>query len=353
MLARRHWFTLASALISIVTIYLLYQWLRSQGELRLPSGREAIAWMSLGVVVYLCSFLVRGLRWKVLLDEVGVKTPLHETTGLLTVGYAANTLLPARAGDAVRVFLMAQRTEASASLMVSTLIAERLLDVAVLGIAFVVTSLIFAGGLPAGNRAIIAVALLVVALIGLLVVRWAVRSDHVPAGVRGILRDASLAVRQLRGSRHLAMVASLTCAAWFLEACVYWIAGQAAGIELHLGSALYILSTAAIFTMIPSGPGFAGTMDAAIAFTLHVLNEPKNLVGTYIFTVRFLIFIPITIVGGVLLIARYGGMAALRAARSAQEEENEQAEAAAKANLPLEDLPTGEMAAIPADTAHR
>ncbi len=353
MLARRHWFTLASAAISIVTIYLLYQWLRSQGELKLPSGREAIAWMALGTVVYLCSFIMRGLRWKVLLNEIGVRPPLHETTGLLTVGYAANTLLPARAGDAVRVFLMAQRTEAGASLMVSTLIAERLLDVAVLGSAFVVTSLIFAGGLPQGNRALIAVGLLVAAAIGLLVVRWAIRSDHVPAGVRGILRDASLAVRQLRGSRHLAVVAGLTCAAWFLEACVYYIAGKAAGIDLHLGSALYVLATAAMFTMIPSGPGFAGTMDAAIAFTLHVLNQPRALVGTYIFTVRFLIFIPITIVGGILLIARYGGLAALRAARSAQEQENEQAEAAAKAHLPLEDLPTGEFASVPADSASR
>jgi len=353
MLARRHWFTLASALISIVTIYLLYRWLRSQGELRLPSGREAIAWMALGIVVYLCSFLIRGLRWKVLLNEVGVRPPLHETTGLLTVGYAANTLLPARAGDAVRVFLMAQRTGAGASLMVSTLIAERLLDVAVLGGAFVVTSLIFAGGLPAGNRALVAGTLLVLAAIGVAVAGWAIRSDRVPAGVRGIIRDASLAVRQLKGSRHLAQVLGLTMAAWFLEATVYLIAGKAAGIDLHLGSSLYILSTAAMFTMIPSGPGFAGTMDAAIAFTLHVLDAPKNLVGTYIFTVRFLIFIPVTIIGGILLVTRYGGFAALKAARSAQEIENEEAEAAAQAHLPLPDLPTGEMAALPADAAPR
>ncbi|MFT4035316.1 MAG: lysylphosphatidylglycerol synthase transmembrane domain-containing protein [Patulibacter sp.] len=349
MLARRHWFTLASALISIVTIYLLYGWLKSQGELRLPSGREAIAWMALGVVVYLCSFLIRGLRWKVLLNEIGVHPPLHETTGLLTVGYAANTLLPARAGDAVRVFLMAQRTDASASLMVSTLIAERLMDVVVLGSAFVITSLIFAGGLPAGNRALIAVVLLTLGALALAAITWAIRSNHVPAGVRGILRDASLAVRQLRSSRHLAQVAALTIFAWLLEGAVYLIASKAAGIDLHLGEAVYILATAAMFTMIPSGPGFAGTMDGAIAFTLHVLEEPKRLVGTYIFTVRFIIFIPITVLGGLLLVARYGGFAALKAARHAQELENEEAEAAAKAHLPLEDLPTGEIPVVTLD----
>ncbi|MDO9354816.1 MAG: lysylphosphatidylglycerol synthase transmembrane domain-containing protein [Solirubrobacteraceae bacterium] len=350
MLARKHWFTIASAAISVITIYALYRWLKGQGgEIDLPSGREAVAYIVLGVAVYLLSFLMRGLRWRMLLSEVGVKAPLHETTGLLTVGYAANTLLPARAGDVVRVFLMAQRTQAKPSLMVSTLIAERLLDVMVLATTFVITSLIFAGGLPTGGKAVAAVALCVVAVIGLLVVRWAIRSDHIPPGVRGILRDASLAVRQLRGSKHLAQAAGLTTAAWTLEACVYLISAHAVGIHLNLGSAAYVLSTAAMFTLIPSGPGFVGTMDSALAFTLHVLEEPKNLVGSYILTVRFIVFIPITVIGGILLVVRYGGFAAIKAARESQSQENDEAEAAARAKEPLPDLPTGEMAALQAD----
>jgi uncharacterized membrane protein YbhN (UPF0104 family) len=352
MLARKHWFTLASGVISIITIYLLYRWLKGQsGELKLPTDTNALLYIAAGVVVYLSAFLMRGLRWRVLLGEVGVDAPLHETTGLLTVGYAANTLLPARAGDVVRVFLMAQRTGAGASLMVSTLIAERLLDVVVLGATFVITSLIFAGGLPTGGKAVIAIILMSVALVGLLVVRWAIRSDHIPAGVRGILRDASLAVRQLRGSRHLAQVLGLTIAAWALESCVYLIAAHAVGVSLNLGSAAYVLSTAAMFTLIPSGPGFVGTMDSALAFTLRVLEEPKNAVFPYIVVVRFIVFIPVTIIGGILLAARYGGFAAIKAARRAQSTENEEAEAAAKAHAPLPDIPTGEMAAITAAEA--
>lgn len=353
MLARRHWFTLASALISVVTVYLLYRWLNDQGPIRLPSGREAVLYTAGAVAVYLSSFLVRGLRWRVLLSEVGVRPPLRETTGLLTVGYAANTLIPARAGDAVRVFLMAQRTGAGASLMVSTLIAERLLDVAVLGSAFVITSLIYSGGLPTGNRAMIALAGAAVLLIGLLVLRWMVKRDHLPSGVRGILRDASLAVRQLRGSRHLAQVAGLTIAAWALETLVYLMAAHAAGVQLNAGQAVYVLATAAIFTMIPSGPGFAGTMDGAIVYTLHQLGEPRNLVWPFIFVIRFVIFIPITIIGGVLLAVRYGGWSAIKAARSAQQQENAQAEEAARRHEPLPDPPTGEMAALPADAGDR
>ncbi len=350
MLARKHWFTLASGLISVFTIYLLYRWLKAQEEdIVLPSGSTAWGYIAAAIAVYLFSFLIRGLRWRVLLTEVGVRPPLRDATGLLTVGYAANTLLPARAGDAVRVFLMAQRTEAGPSLMVSTLIAERLLDVVVLGSTFVITSLIFAGAIPTGGKAVVALVLVGIALLGVLVVRWAVRGNHVPPGVQGILRDASLAVRQLRGSRHLAQVAALTVAAWSCEAVVYLLCSKAVGIHLNLGSAAYVLSTAAMFTMIPSGPGFAGTMDSALVFALRVLDEPKNLVFPYIFTVRFVIFIPITIIGGLLLVLRYGGFGAIKAARLAQSAENDEAEAAAKAHLPLQDLPTGEMAAVNAE----
>lgn len=350
MLARKHWFTLASALISVVTIYLLYRWLKAQEEeIVLPSGGTAWAYIAAAVGVYLFSFLIRGVRWRVLLTEVGVRPPLRDATGLLTVGYAANTLLPARAGDAVRVFLMAQRTNAGPSLMVSTLIAERLLDVVVLAGTFVITSLIFAGSLPTGSKAVVVGVLGVVGVIGLLVIRWAVKGDHLPDGVQGILRDASLAVRQLRSSRHLAQVAALTVAAWTCEAIVYLLCSKAVGIHLNLGSAAYVLATAAMFTMIPSGPGFAGTMDSALVFALRRLDEPKSLVVPYIFAVRFVIFIPITIIGGILLVARYGGLTALKAARRAQESENNQAEADAKAHAPLPDLPTGEIEAIRAE----
>lgn len=335
MLARKHWFTLTSALISVVTIFLLYRWLKDQGPVKLPNSRDAVAYTGLAVAVYLSSFIVRGLRWQALLSEVGNKPSLRDTTGLLTVGYAANTLLPARAGDAVRLFLMAQRTGSGTSRTISTLIAERLLDVAALGTAFVITSLVFSGAVPSGNRATAVLILAAVGVAGLLVLRWMVKRDHLPPGARGILRDASLAVRQLRGSRHLALVAGLTIIAWLLEAIVYLLAAKAAGVSLNLGTATYVLATAAMFTMIPSGPGFAGTMDGAIVYTLHRLGEPRNLVAPYILVVRFVIFIPITIIGGVMLATRYGGMSALRAARRAQEAENESAEEAAVAGDPL------------------
>ena len=49
-----------------------------------------------------------------------------------------NNVLPARAGDAIRVVLMAPRAQTSMRTVLGTLLAERLLDVAVLVVIFVV-----------------------------------------------------------------------------------------------------------------------------------------------------------------------------------------------------------------------
>src|ERR1700712_3933793 len=337
MLNRKHWFRIASAAISIVTLLLLYHWVKTQGSLKIPTDANSLELISAAIVVYLSSFVVRGLRWKTLLGEVGVHPPLHEATGLLTVGYAGNTVLPARAGDAVRVFLMSNRTGAKASLMVSTLIAERLLDVFALGVAFVITSLMYSHGVPTGTKADIAGVVFLLGLVALAVLVWVVKTNRLPEGVLGLIRDASLGVRQLRSSRHLFQVLGLTVCAWTLEMCVYILCAHAATISLTPGQAVYILSTAAMFTLIPSGPGFAGTMDAAILYTMTRLHVEKALIAPFVIILRVVVFIPITILGGLLLVTRYGGFAALSAARNAADEENDEAEADAKAHVPLPD----------------
>ena len=81
---------------------------------------------------------MRSERWQRLLVDEGAKPHRADTYALTVVGYMGNNILPARAGDAIRVVLMAPRAETSKRTVVGTLVAERLLDVAVLLVMFVV-----------------------------------------------------------------------------------------------------------------------------------------------------------------------------------------------------------------------
>ena len=69
---------------------------------------EAVAkanWAILGlaVVVHYSSFALRGHRWQRLLGALGYPLPYLYTTGLVLAGWFASALLPARAGDWLRV----------------------------------------------------------------------------------------------------------------------------------------------------------------------------------------------------------------------------------------------------------
>ena len=68
-----------------------------------------------------------------------------------------NNVLPARAGDAIRVVLMAPRANTSNRTVVGTLVAERLLDVAVLLVLFVVVGYGLLGEVGGNSVELIAV----------------------------------------------------------------------------------------------------------------------------------------------------------------------------------------------------
>ena len=90
------------------------------------------------VLLYGLATVVRGERWQRLLVDEGGHPSRRDTQGLNVVGYMGNNLLPARAGDAIRVVLMAPRAALGMRSVVGTLLAERLLDVGLLVVIFVI-----------------------------------------------------------------------------------------------------------------------------------------------------------------------------------------------------------------------
>ena len=68
--------------------------------------------------------------------------------------------------------------------------------------------------------------------------------------------------------------------------------------------------------MIPSGPAYAGTQDAAAIIGIKALGGTSAQAVAYVVMLRFVIVLPITLVGLVLLMTRYGGLGRLRLSRA-------------------------------------
>jgi hypothetical protein len=70
-----------------------------------------------------------------------------------------------------------------------------------------------------------------------------------------------------------------------------------------------------LFALIPAAPGYVGTFDAAVIFACNSLDASGSDALAYLVMLRFVLFVPITVVGLAFLVSHYGGWSRFRAAR--------------------------------------
>jgi uncharacterized membrane protein YbhN (UPF0104 family) len=81
---------------------------------------------------------------------------------------------------------------------------------------------------------------------------------------------------------------------------------------------MVVVVLASLSALIPAGPGYVGTYDAAALFALHQVNVKGGAAVSCVLLFRFVVFVPITLAGLLIMIARYGGVRnALRRERAA------------------------------------
>jgi uncharacterized membrane protein YbhN (UPF0104 family) len=283
-------------------------WASRQHAPRLPHTGGQLGALAGAVALYALATVVRAVRWQRLLEDEGGRPSFADTAALTCVGYAANNILPARAGDAVRAVLMAPRAGTSIRTVVGTLLAERILDVALLVVIFVVVGYGLLGEVGAHSVGIVlavAVALAALAAAGWVVVRRNRR-------VLDFLAPVASATLGLRRARHGLRLLGLTLVIWAIETGVWMSTAAAIGFGMNPLEGLYIVALASVFSMIPSGPAYAGTQDAAAIVGIKALGATGAQAVAYIVMLRFVIVVPITLIGLVLVAVRYGGLRRLR-----------------------------------------
>jgi glycosyltransferase 2 family protein len=287
-------------------------WALRQDPPELPDTAGERLALAAAVALYALATLVRGERWRVLLREDGAEPGRGDAHGLNVVGYMGNNILPARAGDAIRVLLMAPRAHTSRRTVAGTLLAERLLDVAVILILFVVVGYGLLGEVGGDSVEIVLLAAAGAAALAGLAYLLVRRNER----VMGFLTPIASATLGLRRAHHGLRLIGITMVIWAIEASVWMSAAAAVGFGMTPIEGLYIVALSSIFAMIPSGPAYAGTQDAAAIIGIKALGGTGAQAVAYVVMLRFVIVVPITLVGLALLITRYGGLGRLRAARA-------------------------------------
>ena len=297
--------------ISLAALAAVVWWATRQERPELPTSGTGGALLALALALYAAATLARGERWHRILERTGIPLPRADAYRLTTVGYMGNNVLPARGGDLLRTFLLAPLAGVRKRSALGTVVAERLLDAAALALIFLVVVLGAVRGvdLPGGARLVAAVALLVG--VALVAAAAATRGSERLGRARELVRPLAAATRNLASAHGVALLA-VSLGVWALEAAVYLTAARALELPFGPWEALYVVALTNLFALVPAGPGYVGTFDAAVVFAAGSLGATGSDAVAYLLLLRFVLFVPITLTGFAFLVARYGGLSRLR-----------------------------------------
>lgn len=274
-------------------------------------------WLAASVVISLAIFLLRALRWVWILRPLG-RVPFFPAFRATAAGFAANTVLPARAGEVLRPAILARERGLPFPALLASVVFERILDalaqLVFLGIALAADSSSATMGAFSSGRVRWAVAAIagVAVLIALFAVVWREATERffellfrlLPERLRPIVRRIAHTFldgfASLKTPRLAALVAAGSLGMWFVINVQIYCVMRAFGLALPL-SAAYVVTTAAVLGLAVPTPGGVGGYHAAVQFALtDVFRVPVATATGVALLAHAVSFVPISIVGFVL-----------------------------------------------------
>jgi len=278
----------------------------------IAAGLAETRWsfLAVSVALNLLALWTRARRWFYLFPPGSRPTHLFNA---VMIGYAGNNVLPLRAGEVLRAYVVARHGPRLWT-AVATIVVERVLDG--LAVAFILAYLLLTISLPRELwwAAIVFVgldlgliAVLTVMATAPAVARHVVRllvGRH-PAVARKIRETLDTFNEGLEGARtlaHLGPILGWSTASWFLWAVSAWAGFKAANLSLPLSAAWAVLGFVGLGVSLPSSPGFAGIIQAAVVLALALYGVPRAEALGFSILLHAAQFVPVTLWGLALLV---------------------------------------------------
>jgi len=249
-------------------------------------------WLVLSLATMFVNLAIRSWRWKYLLEPLGA-TSFASAFRATAVGFAASTVLPARAGELIRPYFLArQRRDASRDRMTATgafatVILERLLDIITVLVLLALYVFVFDRDLAVTNPVAIvwlkwigatAASGALAALVVLFILagdpkrlgRTMARLERVvPSKLAGLIARVAekfaLGLGAIRRPRRLLVALLWSFPLWIAIGGGIWAVAIAFRIELPFSGTFLIIALLSLGVTLPT-PGAVGGFHAAFRY---------------------------------------------------------------------------------------
>ena len=268
--------------IGISLVFLDLVFAQVEWEAILAAFAKANYWMILpSFALVILSLFLRTWRWQWLLRAVG-HVPFGPAFRAANIGIGANMVLPARAGEFLRAYVLGRATDTSKTAVFATLVVERIFDgltillslliVVLLGVRSpelkrigMVGGLFYLGALAGVSLFYFRQAWFASIIDKILPERWSAR-------VLNLLHAFTVGLNVLRNGRQLVVVSLQSLLIWFVLAWSFYpiLLAFDFGAPVPLFTPFLLLPLLALGLTIPGAPGGVGIMQymGVLALTL-------------------------------------------------------------------------------------
>jgi len=276
------------------------------------------AYLLLSLALTMLTFVVRAERWQYLLGPLG-PTRFSVVFRTTVIGFGASAVLPARAGEVIRPYLLARREGLSAPAAMATILVERILDLVAVLVLLAAFLLFFDPGLEAHDSQVFSairyggLVMTPVALGALIVMfflaghpdklhRFLLKAEavlparlaHMLARLASTFAEGFAVVRQFN---RLVAALAWSIVVWLMIAAGIWAVSIAFGIAMSFTGAWLMLAPLVVGVAVPTPGGVGGFHEAyRIGATSFFGAENNTAVGAAI-VLHAISVVPVTVAG--------------------------------------------------------
>ncbi|HIK89147.1 MAG TPA: flippase-like domain-containing protein [Dehalococcoidia bacterium] len=267
----------------------------------------------LAMGLYYLSFLFRGLRWRMIAKTAniggdnGKNVPGTITlSGIILMGWFANSVAFLRLGDAYRGWELAKEAKSNFPSSLGTVVAERVQDMSAVLIIVLSAAiwLTVEGDSKVPGWVVLATFVLVAALVlGLIVMR--ISGEQISRRLPGRFELAF--VNFQRGTlnsfsgRAIPPQLALGIVGWLLEIARFYFVADALGMDISFGIIMFAALTNAMLTTIPTPGGF-GFVEGGLTGLLILFGRTGNEAISLVAVDRTISWLSVVLFGGILFV---------------------------------------------------
>lgn len=273
-----------------------------------------------GIVLIYLAYVVRAIRWKIFLKPVRPKTTLGELVSPTLVGFTGLALL-GRAGEFIRPYLIARRTNLSFSSQLAVWAVERIFDVGAFGVLMALA--IF---LPSALQSIphpeyyqrfreagfILIAFVLGTTAAAVVIgrngeaaalwvekRFAHLSSNLGHKLAEKVREFGMGLNTIHGAVSLLWLCVVSVGMWYMIALAYHEvthAYEAAALDIPVSQLLILIFASMLGSMLQLPAVGGGSQMATIAVLSSVFDAPPEMAascGILLWLVTFAAVVPL------------------------------------------------------------